>query len=263
MGHDFQLNGVLRPGAHVVELGAGCGLAGIVAARLGAAAVGFTDHDERVLCRVEENLALQSTVDPSFSTSPLPPPALTSGRAPQSSAEPSGSGPRVSTTHLAWGTLEMLPPPLVALLPPNTSGFDLVLGSDLIYSLGVVKPLLCTISGLLRNEGPALALLCGSFRLEEGTEEAIHEACMELGLRCELIADDIDDGGCRLQVFARAPAACGLPSQEGRSASNGRGSSVGTPPAATQQIPSSEPQPSKGKKIGEEAKGADPGQYFL
>ena len=48
---------------NVLELGAGCGLAGITAAHLGASLVAFTDHDPGTLELIIQSLALQSFHD--------------------------------------------------------------------------------------------------------------------------------------------------------------------------------------------------------
>mmetsp|Transcript_24688 Transcript_24688/g.55602 ORF Transcript_24688/g.55602 Transcript_24688/m.55602 type:complete len:88 (-) Transcript_24688:144-407(-) len=47
----------------------------------------------------------------------------------------------------------------------------------------------------------AKALLCASFRLEDGTDAQVAEACDELGMDCRLLYDHLDQGRCRLQVI--------------------------------------------------------------
>ena len=47
------------------------------------------------------------------------------------------------------------------------------------------------------------ALLCGSFALEDGTDEQVVRLCGELGLDCTLLFDELQTGGCRMQEIKR------------------------------------------------------------
>lgn len=66
--------------------------------------------------------------------------------------------------------------------------FDLILGSDLIYCQDIVRPLLTTVSFLLRksNKGSKM-ILSQSFNYSEMTEEEIDCVCEELNLRRQII----------------------------------------------------------------------------
>jgi predicted nicotinamide N-methyase len=99
----------------VVELGAGCGLAGIACsiASQGTSALVLTDHDPGSLKLLEENIHLNHlNADISFAC------------------------------DLEWG--DGLPSPLVDRISASSSHV-LVIGSDLIYCSAVVRPLLSTV----------------------------------------------------------------------------------------------------------------------
>jgi len=162
-----------------VELGAGCGLAGLAAMHLGAV-VGFTDHDNGTLALIRDNLALQGF----------------------GGAASGGPGSEAFACPLAWGAAHRgsWPEELAAL----AGGSDLVLCSDVIYDSGVVDPLLWTVKALLATHGKCL--LCGSFRLEHGTDAQVDALCAAFGLACTLIFDDLDTGGCRMHEIRFAVA---------------------------------------------------------
>lgn len=193
-GQDAQENekvGLKLPGdeCRVVELGAGAGLAGITAAHLGARRVVFTDHDAGVLGLIRENINSQD-----FSCS----------KRPQAVAKTNEAC--FLALPLAWGPQgKPWPVELEAMCDKNSGdndGFDLVLCSDCIYDTGVVAPLLWTIRNLLSATNPqAVALLCGSFALELGTDDLIRQHGRELGLTFELVYDCLQSGGCRLHAL--------------------------------------------------------------
>ena len=185
-------------GVRVVELGCGCGVAGMAAAlQPTCAAVAFTDHDPGTLKLVERSLA------------------ATGGRAANAAAV-------AATTHpLEWGAEAPL---------GGDGGFGLVLGSDLVYDIGVVDPLFDTASALLAP-GARFALAF-SFVVGADTEAAIAAAAARCGLAEEAeapfapllaLADVSVDGepavprdaaAVRLRAFRRpleAPDAAPLP----------------------------------------------------
>lgn len=88
--------------------------------------------------------------------------------------------------------------------------FELVIASDVIYSVSVVEPLFQTVSDLLapgvpvtREDGaigggdaeaPTL-VMCQSFDYDAETEEAIDSACAKHGLVREILWDELARGG--------------------------------------------------------------------
>ena len=208
-------HGAGRP--RCVELGAGCGLAGLAAAHLGAASVVFTDHDAGTLGLIRDNIALQEF--------PPPPPGAEGVETPgegegggEAGKRGAGSAGRFVACPLAWGETHASdwPGELVAELsvasaaaaaaavgnavepPAPAAGFDLVLASDVIYDSGVVGPLLWTVRALLASERPAKAFLAASFTLEHGTDALVESHLSALGLRWELLFDNLPTGGCRM-----------------------------------------------------------------
>lgn len=220
-------------GPSVVELGAGCGLAGIAALHLGARRVVFTDHDPKTLELIRENVALQLE------------------QLQERSESGDTAGLDASTCLLAWGHEEPWPRELEAGGEGVSSStrnatqrdcdasrrrgtFDLVLATDVIYDSAVVEPLLWTIRELLRPSAPESnvvfdatqhvpisasfsyshegcsivprALLCGSFKLEDGTDEQMARLCTKLGLKCTLLFDDFATGGCRMHELRNLPS---------------------------------------------------------
>ncbi|KAJ6846214.1 protein N-lysine methyltransferase METTL21A [Iris pallida] len=138
--HSADAAALSLPGKRAVELGAGCGLVGCVAALLGAHVV-LTDLPDRLrLLRknVHSNLGGQVR----------------------------GSA-RVE--ELTWG--DDVDPDLVAPSHP-----DLVLGSDVVYSEAAVPDLLCTMKALSREH--TTIFLSGELR-NEAVLEYFLEAAME------------------------------------------------------------------------------------
>jgi hypothetical protein len=147
----------LPVGACVLELGAGCGLVGLTVAQMdGCASVTMTDHDPGTLKLIEEGVAK--------------------------------NGPRLRAACraalLEWGD------EAVVTALGGEEGFDFVLGSDLIYSDTVVRPLLATVVGVLREgkgqqgrgRGEPHFLICGSFALGEVILAEVEKVCAELKL---------------------------------------------------------------------------------
>jgi predicted nicotinamide N-methyase len=117
----------------VLELGAGCGLSGIVASKLnGVEAVVWTDYDRGSLQLITENTA-------------------------------SNCSCRCFVHFLEWGV------PIDAETKAQNkhpdSGFRLIIGSDLIYCKEVIVPLFKTVADTLSRDG--VFVLTSSFALDE------------------------------------------------------------------------------------------------
>ena len=127
----------------VVELGAGCGLAGIACsiASKGTSTLVLTDHDPGSLKLLEENILLNHlNADVSI------------------------------TCDLEWG--DKLPDAIFDRISVNNN-HTLVIGSDLIYCSAVVRPLLNTVS-LILNASPgrgSFFILAASFDTGKVREE--------------------------------------------------------------------------------------------
>jgi predicted nicotinamide N-methyase len=117
----------------VIELGAGCGLSGIVAAKQdGVQHVVWTDYDNGSLQLIRANVDLNS---------------IQSGK----------------VHFLEWGKPISSDVKDENMYP--TDGFELVIGSDLIYCIQVIEPLFQTVAQVMKNEG--LFILVSSFSLDE------------------------------------------------------------------------------------------------
>lgn len=197
-------DGIPCAGAVVVELGAGCGLAGLVAVQLRAACVVFTDHDPGTLERARENHANTLRTLDNDAVSSVP----------------------VFFERLKWGddvTAAVLRGRRCHQHAGNdddreeTDDFVLVLGSDLIYCREVVRPLLRTVAGLLlsKNEddksstnthhhNPNIMVMSQSFPYDMETEQEIVEACQELSLLRSILSCELNErtGGVRIQTFS-------------------------------------------------------------
>jgi predicted nicotinamide N-methyase len=111
---------------NILELGAGMGLCGLVAAVLGAAAVFLSDGDSDSLSNMRENLERNVHLIPS--------PA------------------RVHSLQLKWGhKLEEFK--RKCNLQTSDGCFDLIMGSDIIYVESIIEPLFETVDALLCPSG--------------------------------------------------------------------------------------------------------------
>lgn len=149
----------------VLELGAGCGLVGLTVAQMeGCAAVTMTDHDPGTLRLIEAGVARNA------------------GRL---RAE-------CRAVLLEWGEDDAVVKALGG-DGRDEGGFDLVIGSDLIYSDTVVRPLLATVAGVLRDSRGkgvtgARFLLCGSFALGETILAEVERVCAEFKLARSVVS---------------------------------------------------------------------------
>lgn len=177
----------------VLELGAGCALASIVALQVYDGAIEYlvaTDHDPGTLERAEGNhdATLEHLGDEKFAE-------------------------RLFTVPIRWellrwgdekGVNELLDDLRYSLKGADNENkkFDMVLGSDLIYDRDVVKPLFITVSLLMDKGKSSKFVLSQSFIYDDSTEKDIDELCAELGLARTIVKDDLKtEGGVKLQEF--------------------------------------------------------------
>jgi predicted nicotinamide N-methyase len=158
--------------SRVCEMGCGCGLATLGVAALGAVdnSCEFmlaTDGDQKILDKVLESAKYTTN---ETGTALLP----------------------IETCRMKWGEdLEQLQEMGYA----NT--FNLVIGSDLIYSDGLIEPLLQTVFQLLnKDDENACFLLCYSFT---GYVEEAVKVSEDMNLNLEILMDTIQDGGYSAQ----------------------------------------------------------------
>ncbi len=122
---------------NVIELGSGCGVTGLVSSKLSETkSVIFTDYDPGSLELIKENISLNEN-----------------------------DRTAVCSEHLLeWG--QPVPESVKQQHQYPQQGFKLILGSDLLYCMGVVEPLFRTVDELLCAEG-GVFMLTTSFALDE------------------------------------------------------------------------------------------------
>lgn len=160
------------PGGLCVELGAGCGLCGILCALLWhpEGEVVFTDWDPGTLRQVAENVEMQGS---------------DSVRC------------RWRTELLEWGK----PCGHVA-TRRWADGASLLIGSDVIYDVSVVAPLFGSVGALLAPDGEFV--MCQSFAYGDDIEQAIDRCCQVERLARRVAWDELpSEQGTKLQIFSR------------------------------------------------------------
>jgi len=142
-------------GKHVVELGAGLGLCGILAHKLGAQKVILTDGDTDTLSNMRHNIA--------------------------SNVKDEGDDSGIICKQLLWGrNVETFCQKWAA--APDHAGFDVVMGGDIAYAQEALEPLFATVLSLLSVKPASVFLL--SFVFRNGvTMESVFECAERNGLR--------------------------------------------------------------------------------
>jgi predicted nicotinamide N-methyase len=191
-----------------VELGAGSALCSLAACQIFRDTLQccvVTDHDPGCLVRARDNheTTLQTVLD-----------AISEEEDLNQAINDLASIP-ILFESLEWGDLESAQRIVDVCLeehctaePNPPTHFDLILGSDLIYSCDVVEPLFQTAALFMtrnrkNNDRDSLTsgrfILSQSFAYDTEIEEEIDRVCEELGLGRKIIRDNIDvikdDGG--------------------------------------------------------------------
>lgn len=169
---------------NVVELGAGCGLAGLALAQLNPRAhIVFTDHDPGALRTIEYNVKLQDQ-------NPM----------------------HCSTQSLQWGPAGSNEIQAIdACFDGKAHNVHLIVGTDVIYAQEIVPLLFWTVNALLSVEQPgACFLMCSSFVYDNATETEIDEQCQVYGLEREILSCHIIDPAGAAGTGARAEANDGV-----------------------------------------------------
>ncbi|KAJ3007641.1 hypothetical protein HKX48_009005 [Thoreauomyces humboldtii] len=145
---EFLLDGRLDvSGKRVLELGAGTGFLGLLAARQGAESVMLTDVDQGVLARLRENVAIND------------------------SGQPHGFGSSVTVCRLDWNHLDL----------PLLAACDLVMCADVVYDPSLISPLVATLAAFLNGEKLKEAWVALTVR-REGTLDMFLEALRLAGI---------------------------------------------------------------------------------
>eukprot|EP01041_Mallomonas_annulata_P014138 gene14138-30103_t len=170
----------------IIELGAGCGLTGLVASKLSNNAhIILTDYDYGALTLLQENIELNN--NNFLHTSVLPSSEPSMPKSTTSTSTSNNSSPITGETTvtnircqlLEWGAA--IPPDMeytikqtliTKTLTQSSSQGVLIIGSDLLYCKSIVRPLLVTVRNILtmRRDGDVdggMFLLMSSFDFGE------------------------------------------------------------------------------------------------
>jgi predicted nicotinamide N-methyase len=116
----------LVKGRNILELGAGMGLSGVVAAVLGASCVFLSDGDSDSLSNMRKNIQRNNSLIPTSTN--------------------------IQCLQLKWGQ-RIAEFKAKCNLPTPSGLFDLVMGSDIIYVETILEPLFQTVDALLSPSG--------------------------------------------------------------------------------------------------------------
>eukprot|EP01038_Epipyxis_sp_PR26KG_P005068 gene5068-7072_t len=164
-------NWSLLSSEYVLELGAGCGLTGLFVSYLpNVIRVVFSDYDPGCVQLINENIQLNH-----------------------------GSNSNHKSHYLEWG--EKISNDQKKLFEHPPDGFQLIIGTDLIYCKGVVQPLFKSVKEYLdKNNGTFV--LCSSFSLDEDIENEINYSCYRSQLqRLEVMQLDVENKQSRIEYY--------------------------------------------------------------
>ena len=168
----------------ICEMGAGVGLCGIVASRLGAKAVLMTDGDTTVLENLRHNVDLNSmTITETDTTSSADSPSETR------------EATTITCPQLIWGKES-------AINFSKAYGHqDIVLATDCVYITKSLRPLLETIHEILEPKSGVFLYVntCAS----QCPIEAVFDVAQEFGLRCADSWCDSNDKDDTVYIFRR------------------------------------------------------------
>jgi predicted nicotinamide N-methyase len=188
-------------GRKVLELGAGVGLAGILASKLpGTEQVILTDYDHGSLELLIENIQLNLDVGDGCITTVEYLEWGKDRKVPNASSQASSSGSEkiTKTSEISDAVSESISCGEVE----DAETFSLLLGTDLLYCTDIVKPLFKSVKMLLENSRNSCFVLVSSFDPGQDIEEAVSATCNEIGLaREEKIKLDASEAVCRVEYF--------------------------------------------------------------
>lgn len=211
----------------VLELGAGCGMVGITAAKLGCSRVVMTDRDLGALELIEQNVSA-AEVDASCTVLPLSWHAHAKARpTAESTGAASGGGSGSNDGGLAEHAVVLQAAAAGGEgEAEGQQGYPLIVAADVIYALEVVSMLFGSVNTLLATVPTAageevgapapLFLMCQSFGYDDATEAEIDRCSVAAGLRREVLIDqlqlqedeeeeEVEGGAVKIQAFTREP----------------------------------------------------------
>lgn len=201
----------------VLEVGAGCGMVGIVTAKLGCGRAVMTDRDLGALELIEQNVVAAGVTD-QCTVLPLSwNPKAQTRLAEDSSSEAGADDSIGTTTDAAGGLVEHT---AVINMSKGGLGYGLIVAADVIYAPEVVSMLFGSVDALLRPatlaDGSGLGaqfLMCQSFPYDAVTEAEIDRCAGLANLRREVVLDrlgkehqegPVEREAVKIQTFTRA-----------------------------------------------------------
>jgi len=146
----------LFSGKSVLEVGSGIGVTGLLASQINNSVCVLTDSNEYVMDILRQNVALNSSKAPSC-----------------------------SCMKLDWGNEG----DMQNILQFQPSGFDVIIGSDVVFWQVSIIPLLQTVSKLLNQNHNSMFILCYQSRANN-TDLYLLQIGQEMGFRIEEIRLD-------------------------------------------------------------------------
>jgi len=165
----------------IIELGSGCGLCGLVTSKMtGIEYVLMTDYDPGAIEIIRSNVNMNKQ----------------------------DKDINYHVEMLEWGS--GIPSGIVKALslvePTGALHSMLVLGTDLLYSVDIVAPLIKTVNGflLLARESKGLFVLVSSFDIGENIQTQFNHCVNSAGLVVdEIVPLDVAQNVCRVQYIRR------------------------------------------------------------
>lgn len=204
MGHYLQKNWDNLKSPRVLELGAGIGLAGILASKLvGTEQVVLTDYDHGSLQLLADNIELNKADDDDCEVtveflqwgekrcSAIPFNIIGTTTNGEQKIDATAENSTKLTPELDDGPVECI-----------AQTFPLLLGTDLLYCKEIVEPLLKSAKMLLENSKTSCFILVSSFDPGEDVAIKIDACCRNMGLIKEVIIDlNQEEKICRVEHF--------------------------------------------------------------
>lgn len=204
MGHYLQKNWDNLKSPRVLELGAGVGLAGILASKLvGTEQVVLSDYDHGSLQLLADNIELNKADNDDCEVtveflewgekrcSAIPFNNIGTATNGEQQIDAIAENSTKLTSELGNGHAECI-----------DETFPLLLGTDLLYCKEIVEPLLKSAKMLLGSSKTSCFILVSSFDPGEDVAIKIDACCRSMGLIKEVIIElDREENTCRVEHF--------------------------------------------------------------
>lgn len=179
----------LLAGKSSLELGAGLGLVGLLAAHIGTYPNVVTDGDHDTLLRLCANAEKNGFIANTTPSAAAPATPENAFSLPHNFILPCPEGrspPTLSVQRLLWGEPDDIERARTELSAPS-EGFEVILAADVIYEDESIAPLVATVCALLRRSPDSIWLL--SFARRNVPVDAVIAEASKNGLSCRRVED--------------------------------------------------------------------------